>query len=281
MMISDMRLWLTVYLAIACALQWAIGNMDVRLFSFPIGAALGGSLVAILYVVYSEWGKQQWMRQIRSAKMSCWLLGLTAVACIVGGCMTADSAFQTSIPFVALLIALMVNLTIAILHRLHSGKARKDWIFLTTHFGIWLMLFSGLAGAGDNRQLRSVAGKNQATTAAIDTDNRMVSLPYSLQLKDFRIETNTADGSPTQYAATILIDDQPIDIAVNCPHPLGFSEDLYLMSFYRRSDDLFCVLMVERQPWKHPMLAGICLLLLGAVAGGCARGKAFYARNIK
>ena len=52
-----MRLWITIYLAIALALQLAFGNIDDRLFAFPVGAALGVGALAILYVAEKEWGK--------------------------------------------------------------------------------------------------------------------------------------------------------------------------------------------------------------------------------
>ncbi len=266
-----MRLWLTVYMVLACVLQWAIGNVDVRWFAFPVGAAIGCSTVAILYVAEREWGRCRWIGEMRSARISCLLIGLTVVACIVGGFMPVGLSFQTSVPFVALLIALTANLTLAILHRLRSRHIGKDWVFLTTHTGIWLLLFCGLVGAGDNSELRAVVGRTQDTTSAMDCNGRMVSLPYSLRLSDFCIETDSVGGLPVQYSATILIDNRSVCIAVNDPHSQSLSEDIYLMSFHQRADDVSCVLMIERQPWKYPMLAGICLLLSGAVAGGIRR----------
>lgn len=119
-----------------------------------------------------------------------------------------------------------------------------------------------------------MVGPNKDTSSAMDAKGHMMSLPYSLRLQDFYIETNDADGSPTQYAAELLIDKQPVSIAVNNPHPMGISEDIYLMNFHQQGNDIYCVFMIERQPWKYPMLAGICLLLLGAVAGGIKRVKA-------
>ena len=276
-----MRFWLTIYLAMAFALQLAVGNIDVSLFAFPIGAALGCSALAILYVAEKEWGKSRWVRELRSAKMACLLIALTVVACIIGGCMAADSSFQTTIPFVALLVALLVNLSLAILHRIVSPHTNKSWIFITTHLGIWLLLFSGLAGAGDNRSLRAVVGPNLDTTSAIDADNRTVALPYTLRLQDFNIETNVADGSPTQYAARVLIDSKPVEIAVNNPHSLSISDDMYLMNFHRQADGIYCVIMIEHQPWKYPTLAGIGLLLLGTVAGGLKRVKPHIITEIK
>ena len=241
--------------------------MNVSWFAFPVGPSIGIAIVAALYVLESEWGKRKWVMTLRSPRMACWLIALTVAACIVGGCLPGGSSFQTSIPFVVLLVALMAHLTLVIIHRIRTVNILKDWIFLATHAGLWLALFSGLAGAGDNRELRSIVGREQATTSAIDSNGRMASLPYSLRLKDFNITANPADGSPTQYSATVLIDDVPTEIAVNSPHSLSLAEDIYLMSFDNTGANAsYCILMVERQPWKYPMLAGLSLLLLGAAA---------------
>ena len=258
-------LWLFTYLALACALQLAVGNIDVGLFSFPVGAAVGIALVAVLYVVDSEWGKHTWVQHLGSPLMSRRLIAFTAAACVIGGCLSADSSFQTSVPFVALLIALMANLTLVIFRRLRSRHAKHRWVFLLTHLGIWLALFSGLAGAGDNQQLRTIVRHDKATTTAFTHQGRMVSLPYSLRLKDFRIDTNTADGSPTQYSATVLINDTPTEIAVNSPHAAGLTEDIYLMSFEGQHNAISCILMIERQPWKLVMLTCLCLMLAGTL----------------
>lgn len=247
------ELWLAIYQA----------------FAFPVGTAVGVAIVGILYVVENERGNHRWMKLIRSTNMACWTIGLTAVACVIGGLLPADTAFQTSIPFVVLLVALMVNLTLTVFHRLRSFKMRRDWTFMAIHVGLWLALFSGLVGAGDSRKLNVIVSSEEETNLAYDENYRTASLPYSLRLKEFEIETNVADGSPVQYSAMVLVDGEPVEIAVNSPHSLSLSEDMYLMNFRSTREDgevNICMLTIERQPWKYPMLAGLSLLLIGAVA---------------
>lgn len=264
-------LWLIIYLTVAVAMQWAFRNIDVRLFAFPVGAAVGAALVAILYVAENEWGNRKWVKALRSPAMACWTIALTAVGCMAGGLLTADSEFQTSIPFVALLIALMANLTLTLLHRMRTFRMRRDWTFMAIHLGLWLALFSGLAGAGDNRQLNVLVGSEEEEAMAYDRNYRRASLSHTFKLQDFDIATNAADGSPTQYSARILIDNNPVDIAVNSPHALSLCEDIYLMNFKSTQEDgkvNLCVLTIERQPWKYPMLIGLVMLLIGTAARG-------------
>ncbi|MGM9699110.1 MAG: cytochrome c biogenesis protein ResB [Prevotella sp.] len=262
-----MTIWLLLtYLAVAVVLQWAVGSIDVLLLAFPVGTALGVAFVALLYVVENEWGDRKWVKCLRSTDMACWILSLTALGCIVGGSLPSEAAFQTSMPFVALLVALMVNLTLTLFHRLHTFKAKKNWTFMAIHGGLWLALFSGLVSAGDTEELNALVGSKEDTSTAYDKAFRPTSLPYSLRLKDFQVETNAADGSPTQYSAQVLVDGKPVEIAVNSPYAVSPSEDIYLMNFDSTGEngkvDL-CVLMIERQPWKYPMLVGICMLLMG------------------
>ena len=53
------------------------------------------------------------------------------------------------------------------------------------------------------------------------------------------------------------------------------------MNFHRQADGIYCVFMIEHQPWKYPMLTGIVLLLIGAVAGGVKRAKPHISERIK
>lgn len=245
-------------------------------FAFPVGTAVGVALVAILYVVENEWGKRRWVKALRSTTMACWTIGLTAVACVIGGLLPADTAFQTSIPVVVLLVALMINLTLTVFHRLRSFKMRRDWTFMAIHVGLWLALFSGLVGAGDSKRLNVIVSSEEETNLAYDENYRTASLPYSLRLKEFEIETNAADGSPVQYSATVLVDGEPVEIAVNSPHSLSLSEDMYLMNFRSTREDgevNVCMLTIERQPWKYPMLVGLVLLLVGGVTTLALKGR--------
>ncbi|MGN0281478.1 MAG: cytochrome c biogenesis protein ResB [Prevotella sp.] len=272
-------LWMIFYLAIAIVLQWTFGSIDVQMFSFPVASAVGIALVASLYVVENELGEHEWVKSLRSSGTACWTIGLIALGCIIGGLLSPNASFQTSVPFVALLMALMVNLTLVILHRIRKAGISHNWSFFAIHCGIWLALFSGLVGAGDNEELNAIVGKNNETTTAYNRNFRTSSLPYSLKLKEFTTTTNAADGTPTQYSAMVLIDNKPVEIAVNSPYSISLTEDIYLMNFKSTEDNGnvdVCVLMIARQPWKYPMLAGISLLLIGTAVWCINRNKKTY-----
>lgn len=260
--------WLTAYMLFFVVVQCFAGNIDTGLFAFPIGFALAVAAIAVLYVLERERGQAKWLVAMRSPKMACALLSLTTAACIAVGSVPSLSPFSTSWPFVALLVALAMHLTLIVIHRLRSFSLKRDGAFMAVHGGLWLALACGLVGAADTSELRTMVTTGHETTRAFDPQGRAVPLPYSLQLRDFSIERNKADGSPTQYAATVAIDGKPTRLAVNSPYQMSMSEDIYLMSFDARGSQanrVSCVLQIVRQPLKYPMLAGIVLLLAGVV----------------
>lgn len=270
-----MKKWLFGYVSGFAFLQAAVGSIDMQLLAFPVGISLGIAFMAVLFVLDKEQGNSHWMRAFRSPRMACHLLALTALSCAVGGCLPAGTAFSTSWPFVALLVALTAHLSLLVIHRLPAFSWKRDGMFLLVHGGLWLALFSGMAGAGDMEELHVLVGRDQPAVTGISPDGRLKPLGYGLQLQDFTVETNPTDGSPTQYAATVLLDSVPVRLAVNSPYTVSFGEDLYLMSFDREegtAEAAFCILQVVRQPWKYPLLAGILLLIAG-VGGMMKRQK--------
>lgn len=276
--------WLFTTLLVLLALQSVFGNVDVRLFSFPVSLVMGTAAIVVPLVVERTIGNKAFVKAFRSPRMACQLLAVIALWSVVGGslpqgaeatdgvmlflCRLGFLDFTTSMPFVVLLVTLLLHLALVISHRLRSFKLRRDATFLLIHFGLWLALFSGVFGAADTMELRCAVVKDSATRTAYDSNGRVTMLPYSLQLRDFRIETNPADGSPVQYYATVLLDSVPIGLAVNSPYAISLCEDLYLMSFDTMGSsatDYYCILQIARQPSKYPMLAGLVLLLVGGI----------------
>ena len=277
--------WLFTTILVLLALQSVFGNVDVRLFEFPVGLLLRMATVVVPFVVERTVGDKAFVKALRSPRMACQLLAVTALWSVVGGSLPQGAEatggamlflrrlgfldFTTSLPFVALLVTLLLHLALVVFHRLRSFKPRRDAAFLLIHFGLWLALFSGVFGAADSVELRCAVVKDCATRTAYDSNGRVTMLPYSLQLRDFKIDTNPADGSPVQYSATVLLDSVPVGLAVNSPYSISLCEDLYLMSFDTigpSAADYYCILQISRQPSKYPMLAGLVLLLVGAGA---------------
>lgn len=230
-------------------------TIDYSIFAFPSGLALGAAVVALLYVVERRWGRCKAVERARSPHAACLLLGLTAAYVVAGGLLPALADFSSSWPFVTLLSALEMHLALVIIHRLRSFHFRRDLAFILVHAGLWLALFSGMAGAADTRKT--------------DIFVTMQPAGRSPRLLSFDIDRNPADGSPIQYSATVVMDGDTIGIAVNSPYSASIADDIYLVDFdtdMATGEVTYCVLQNVHQPWKYPLLAGIVMLLTGTLA---------------
>lgn len=230
-------------------------TIDYSIFAFPSGLALGAAVVALLYVVERRWGRCKAAERARSPHAACLLLGLTAAYVVAGGLLPALADFSSSWPFVTLLSALEMHLALVIIHRLRSFHFRRDLAFILVHAGLWLALFSGMAGAADTRKT--------------DIFVTMQPAGRSPRLLSFDIDRNPADGSPIQYSATVVMDGDTIGVAVNSPYSASIADDIYLVDFdtdMATGEVTYCVLQNVHQPWKYPLLAGIVMLLTGTLA---------------
>lgn len=267
------------YVIALVILQLIFGNLEPKMFAFPINFALLASLITICAVVEREYGKKQWVNALRSTDLSIISLCLIAVWCVAGGCVPQTDAvssgwlyrtgltqFATSLPFVGLLALLLVQLTMVIIHRLRRPARQWGFTFIAAHAGLWLALAAGLMGSADMKDLRCIAMRGQETRTAYDKKGRINALPYAVELKDFRVERSEADNSVVQYEATISLDGERVALSVNHPHAATWQDKLYLVSYDHNAPDnetAYCVLQIVRQPWQAPMCLGITLLLCG------------------
>ena len=282
-----MKALTATYVIALVILQLVFGNLEPKMFAFPINFALLVSLIAICAVVEREYGKKQWVKALRSTDLSIISLCLIAVWCVAGGCVPQTDAvssgwlyrtgltqFATSLPFVGLLALLLVQLTMVTIHRLRRPARQWGFTFIAAHAGLWLALAAGLMGSADMKDLRCIALRGQETRTAYDKKGRINPLPYAVELKDFRVERSEADHSVVQYEAAIALDGARISISVNNPHAATWQDKLYRVSYDHNAPDdgtTYCVLQIVRQPWHAPLCLGITLLLCGV--GGMLLSK--------
>ncbi|MGN1228369.1 MAG: cytochrome c biogenesis protein ResB, partial [Prevotella sp.] len=241
--------------------------IDVRPLAFPVGGCLCLAAMAGLYVAEREAADNPVLCRFRSAAMATRLLGLTALACVVGGCLPQRMTFQISWPFVVLLVAVAAHLWVVLLHRLIHGGIRRNVAFVMTHGGLLLALLSGMAGAGDMSDMRLTVDYDNPASQAVSADGRMRTLGYTLQLANFSI-VNDATGGNMQYEAEVMVDNKPVTLRVNSPHAVRWGEDIYLQGFDTKGQDghvRYVVLQVVRHPWKYSMCAGLLLMFVGIV----------------
>lgn len=231
---------------------------------FPLGIAGSLALCTVTVVIEREWSRRAWVVSLRSPRLSCALLVLGLTACLLGG--LGWTGVFSSWPFAALMAALQFQLFLLLVHRSVHFSWRRDTPFFLIHGGLWLALLSGSVGVADASEWRAIVRRKAADTEAFDQNGRLHHLPYTLQLQSFEVENHPIEGTPVQYGATLLVNGRPVELAVNSPHAVSWSEELLLMSYQR--DELTtqvtsCLLLVVHEPWRYPLLAGILLLLAG------------------
>lgn len=267
----------------ALLVQALTGGVTPAVMAFPVNVAAAAAALVVLWVAESEWGHTAWLKRLRSGGMACTLLVLTVLWCVAGGLMPQQEvaplqpawwhalgihAFTTSWPFVVLLALLLLHLALVLLHRLRQKGLRQQWAFVALHGGLLLTLAAGFLGSADLTDRRAIVTRREATRTAYDAAGLAHPLPWALQLTDFSVERNAADGSPSQFVATLAVNDAPLTLAVNEPQALTWCDDLYLTSYDRSATDgrtAYCIVQLVHNPWKWLSYAGIILLMAGSV----------------
>lgn len=137
------------------------------------------------------------------------------------------------------------------------------WRFVFLHFGLLLALGSSFWGAPDTQTMRLKAEMGHPVNEAIYMDGRGAWLPYEITLKDFQMDTYE-NGTPSDFRAVVTIDGEDVCLRVNHPYSKGFNEDIYLIDYDKYASS-YCILQIVREPWKYGTVAGIVLMMFGAL----------------
>jgi hypothetical protein len=96
---------------------------------------------------------------------------------------------KNSWPFLLVEVYLFISLGMVILRRSYPLTG-KNLGFLLNHFGLWLTLIAVAMGSGDLQRLRvSLFEKTDFLNKGISSSHEIYSLPFSLKLLDFKMET--------------------------------------------------------------------------------------------
>ena len=245
--------------AIAVALfgvQWLCGEFPVWLFSAPMNLVIGALWIALLWEGYRRRETSTLVQYLLSAEATYTALALAAILAMVLGLQSSPAT--TSWPVVGGAIYIQTVLTLVILRGWRNNQGVR-WRFLITHCGLWLAITSMLLGAPDKQVLRAQVG-SEPTREVVNEQGKKSYLSYELRLDDFKVE-HSENGAPQMFRASVAMDDNVVDIEVNNPYSKRYGEDIYLASY----DSNSCILQIVREPWRAATMAGIAMLLLGAL----------------
>lgn len=274
--------YIASYLVLATVIQLLTGNFPVSFMAFPLNVIFAAIWLFLLWVLYTEHKQLKLTRLLYAPKTSALSIGLFIGGCLVIGLFPqlsdAEAASRGSLPaslgcynfmtswiFIAILFLLLSNLALITFHACRH-RTRSQWRFLLNHAGLWLALFAGFLGSSDTRTLRIPIYKGEPTREAFDMNGAAYYLDYEMKLDSFAVEYYP-NGSPSRFAATVQIGSDKALLEVNHPYAYRFGEDVYLTGYdvARGSESRYCILQVVEQPWKYVVVAGILMMLAGAV----------------
>lgn len=273
---------LFVYLVIALALQLLTGDFPVAFFAFPLNL-----IMALLWLGGISWMWKNGRKSLfvsfmlsKGASISAVMLFLTF--CLVVGITGMRSLVNTWV-FVSFMLYFQTVLLFVILRGWREKTAtgarlgRIRWRFLLNHVGLLVAVSSAFWGAPDSETCRLICYKGVPVREATRIDGTNIWLPYALELKDFKTEIY-GNGVPAMYEADILVDNEPVTLRVNHPCAKGFAQDIYLSGYDASAGEEsgYCIIQVVREPWKYGAVAGIMMMMAGAMMMFIAGPKKRY-----
>jgi cytochrome c biogenesis protein ResB len=199
-----------------------------------------------------------------------WSIFLFIDACIVIG-LTGERSYTVSWVFIAILLFLQTVLFFVILRGCRAqtptgarlGEIR--WRFLLNHVGLLLALGAGFWGAPDSVTMRVKAFEGQQVKEAVIPGIGLSGIEHEILLKDFRLE-RYENGVPSLYEADLTVNGEKVNLRVNHPYRLSFSEMLYLSGYDVNAgeESSWCVMQIVHEPWRYWAFAGVLMMLAGA-----------------
>lgn len=229
-------------------------------FAFPLNL-----LLALLWALGLVWRMKtcpqcKIIRFLLSPKATISALLLLLISCICLGVSGCDGII-VSIPFIIILLYVQSVLLLITVRGWRTSTGIIRWRFLLLHAGLLLAVGSGFWGAPDSVEMRVALARGQETRSAFTSDGVTIGLGYALTLDDYRADYS-AEGNPIDYEAVITLNGaDSVRLSVNHPYSVNPGEDIYLASV--ASDH--CVLQIVKEPWRYCMLAGIVMLIAGAL----------------
>lgn len=162
--------------------------------------------------------------------------------------------------FVPVVVILLLLLGMAV-----AGDLRTRSICsLMSHLGMFLVLSGGLSGALFRTDVQMEAFTDGGgSRTAFDRNGYVVTLPFSISLQDFRIDTYDDGTSPKQYTSTLDIDGRTMQTSVN--HPCRYRGYRIYQSGYDFDGGASSVLKIVRDPLLPVVALGAILLALAAL----------------
>ena len=245
----------------AAVLSWLLESVvqfPIVFFRFPMNIILMALWLYGVVELYRRGAKSVVARYLLSVSATVTSIFVLSVGCIVMG-LQRRPATDSYLFLMAILFAL-TQLTMVTLRGWRNSSGVR-WLFLLCHAGLLLVLAAGFWGAPDKDVMRMRVTAEPSREMLYENGSRGV-VDYTLALKDLRVEYYS-NGTPSSYEADVEVADRVVTLSVNHPYRVSMGEHIYLTSVDEKGST--CIVQLVRQPWQKITLAGIVMLIAGAV----------------
>lgn len=262
--------------AAGLVLQATCGPVRWQTLAWPVNIIVLAAYVATIAaarLMAPRWRPLRFLTTLAAAVPA---IGAAVVLTMVMGLtpQTADGSWFSSMltfwPFVVIYAYMALILGLVTAKRLGRKPRLADVAFVLNHAGLALAIVATTLGAPDMRRLKMIATLDAPESRAMDEQRRIVTLPISVELKRFIMETY-ADGSPRRFASDLVIrsaSGQEAAATVDVNHPVrlgGWKIYQFGYDTAAGADSRFTILELVRDPWQPAVYAGIFMMLAGAL----------------
>ena len=247
-----------VVVAIAMLLQALVGSFPTDIFTFPLNIICMALWLVACYLLYKHRETSALAQSLLSTRAT-WL----SLAAMVATGLYLGLQSQPNSTAWPIVLGILFTLTHLLLITMRGWRTAKGirWRFTLLHAGLIIALGAGFWGSPDRVQLRTML-QDKPVNHAYHLDSTLTNLDYTMQLEECNTEYNTS-GMPTHFEAKVRIDNEIVTLKVNHPYNRTFGEKIYLVSINQEHG--YCIVEIVREPWQWASLAGIILILAGAV----------------
>jgi len=167
---------------------------------FPFNLILGASFIILLVLGHVLFRKTKIHAFLSGIPLTISLVSILSFMVIIMGVLPQIPSHQnglvqqlglnrmtSSYPFLLINLFLLIVLGFVSLRKTSPFKL-KNWGFVCSHWGLWLVIFTGGLGSGDLRRLRMDIYENKTEWRAYDDNGRYFEVPLAIKLKDFLID---------------------------------------------------------------------------------------------
>ena len=167
---------------------------------FPLNLILGASFFTLLVLSHFLFRKTKIHAFLSSIPLTISLVSVLSVLVIVMGIFpqipsSENGLFQrlglnqmtSSYPFLMINLLLLLVLGFVSLRKTFPFKL-KNWGFVCSHWGLWIVIFAGGLGSGDLRRLKMDVYENKIELQSYDENKKLYEMPLAIKLKDFLID---------------------------------------------------------------------------------------------